>query len=57
MLRSSQNILFAHPNEIFRKYDIGFKDICGWWIMTYPDDIFTKNPVGKITKIMKKMLK
>ena len=44
--------------ELFRKHNIGFEDICRFWITTYPEDIFSeKNPVGKITKLMKDILK
>jgi len=43
--------------ELFRKHNIGFEDICRFWITTYPEDIFSeKNPVGKITRLMKKIL-
>jgi hypothetical protein len=27
-------------SEIFNKYNIGLKDLCLWFIHTYPDDIF-----------------
>ena len=43
--------------ELFRKHNIGFEDICRFWITTYPEDIFSeKTSVGKITRLMKKIL-
>ena len=30
-------------DEIFRKNGIGLKEICEWFIQTYPEDIFTGN--------------
>lgn len=38
------NHLTEHQKEIMRKYGIGIREICEWWIETYPEDIF----IGKV---------
>ena len=43
-------------DEVFRKNNIRFKELAVWWVETYPDDIFVKHWVGKITKIFKENL-
>jgi hypothetical protein len=51
--------LVEEMNEIFRKSGIGLKEICLWFVYTYPDDIFVSNPeeIVEIRENCKKLLK
>jgi hypothetical protein len=33
--------IIEEMNELFREHRIGLKEICLWFIHTYPEDIFT----------------
>jgi hypothetical protein len=51
--------LVEEMNEVFRKNGIGLKEICLWFIYTYPEDIFVSNPeeIVEIRENCKKLLK
>jgi len=51
--------LIEEMNEVFRKSGIGLKEICLWFIYTYPDDIFVSSPeeIVEIRENCKKLLK
>ena len=34
-------------SDVFRHHGIGLKDVCRWWIETYPEDIF----IGKTSEV------
>ena len=38
--------------------EVGLFDLCGWWIETYPEDVFVNEPkeVVEIRKLMQKIL-
>ena len=50
--------LIEEMNEVFRKNGIGLKEICLWFIYTYPEDIFVSKPeeIVEIRKNCKKLL-
>jgi hypothetical protein len=33
--------IIEEMNELFREHRIGLKELCLWFIYTYPEDIFT----------------
>jgi hypothetical protein len=51
--------LIEEMNEVFRRSGIGLKEICLWFIHTYPDDIFVSKPeeIVEIRENCKKLLK
>jgi hypothetical protein len=54
-----ENELIEEMNEIFRKHGIGLKELCLWFVHTYPEDIFVNEPkeVVEIRENCKKLLK
>jgi len=56
-----KNKSFDEIDEILRRYGIGLKEICMWFIHYYPEDIFVSGPKEIVTireeckKILKKI--
>ena len=57
-VKMEESELVEEMNEVFRKNGIGLKEICLWFIYTYPEDIFVSKPeeIVEIRKNCKKLL-
>ena len=58
-VKMKENELIEELNKVFREHGIGLKEICIWFIYTYPEDIFVTEPeeIVKIRENCKKLLK